>query len=30
MMADLPEGWTDALRHFIRHVPETLDESRRC
>jgi NADH-quinone oxidoreductase subunit D len=26
MMADLPEGWTEALRHFIRTLPETLDE----
>jgi NADH-quinone oxidoreductase subunit D len=26
MMADLPEGWTDALRHFVRTLPKTLDE----
>ena len=26
MMADLPAGWTDALRHFIDTFPKTLDE----
>jgi len=26
MMADLPDGWTDALRHFINTFPKTLDE----
>ncbi len=26
MMADLPAGWTDALRHFVRTLPRTLDE----
>ena len=26
MMADLPAGWTDALRHFIDTLPRTLDE----
>ncbi len=26
MMADLPVGWTDELRHFIDTLPKTLDE----
>ncbi len=26
MMADLPEGWTDDLRHFVDTLPNTLDE----
>ncbi|HEU5209128.1 MAG TPA: NADH-quinone oxidoreductase subunit D, partial [Longimicrobiales bacterium] len=26
MMADLPDGWTDALRHFVNTLPKTLDE----
>src|ERR671924_79718 len=26
MMADLPEGWTDALKRFINELPRTLDE----
>ena len=26
MMADLPVGWVEALRHFIETVPRTLDE----
>ena len=26
MMADLPEGWTDQLRAFLRHFPSVLDE----
>jgi NADH-quinone oxidoreductase subunit D len=26
MMADLPEGWIDALRSFMDRVPNTLDE----
>jgi len=26
MMADLPAGWTDALRHFVDTLPRTLDE----
>ena len=26
MLADLPEGWTDQLRHFLDTFPETLDE----
>ncbi|HWV56521.1 MAG TPA: NADH-quinone oxidoreductase subunit D, partial [Longimicrobiales bacterium] len=26
MMADLPEGWTDELRHFLNTFPRTLDE----
>ena len=26
MMADLPPGWTGALRHFIDTFPKTLDE----
>ncbi|MGH7504798.1 MAG: NADH dehydrogenase (quinone) subunit D [Longimicrobiales bacterium] len=26
MMADLPVGWVDALRHFIDTLPRTLDE----
>jgi NADH-quinone oxidoreductase subunit D len=26
MMADLPEGWTDALRDFLDEFPKTLDE----
>src|SRR5690606_33187732 len=26
MMADLPDGWTDALRHYINPCPKTLDE----
>lgn len=26
MMADLPVGWTDALRHFMNTLPKTLDE----
>lgn len=26
MMADLPAGWTEALRHFIDTFPKTLDE----
>jgi NADH-quinone oxidoreductase subunit D len=27
MMADLPVGWTDALRRFINELPRTLDET---
>jgi NADH-quinone oxidoreductase subunit D len=26
MMADLPAGWTDELRHFIDTLPDTLDQ----
>mgnify|MGYP001248378890 CR=1 FL=1 len=26
MLADLPVGWTDQLRHFLDTFPETLDE----
>jgi len=26
LMADIPDGWTDALRGFIRSFPATLDE----
>jgi NADH-quinone oxidoreductase subunit D len=26
MMADLPPGWIDQLRHFVRTFPRTLDE----
>jgi len=26
MMADLPVGWTDAMRHFVDTLPRTLDE----
>ena len=26
MMADIPEGWLDALEHFIATFPETLEE----
>jgi NADH-quinone oxidoreductase subunit D len=26
MMADLPRGWTDDLRHFLDTFPKTLDE----
>jgi len=26
MAADIPEGWTDQLRHFIRTFPKTVDE----
>jgi NADH-quinone oxidoreductase subunit D len=26
MMADLPEGWTEQLRHFLETFPRTLDE----
>jgi len=26
MMADLPKGWTDELRHFVNTLPNTLDE----
>src|SRR5688572_20892093 len=26
MMADLPPGWIDALRHFVQTLPKTLDE----
>jgi NADH-quinone oxidoreductase subunit D len=26
MMADLPEGWTEALRSFLDGLPKTLDE----
>jgi NADH-quinone oxidoreductase subunit D len=26
MMADLPVGWADALRHFVDTLPRTLDE----
>lgn len=26
MLADLPPGWTDGLRRFIRELPDTLDE----
>jgi NADH-quinone oxidoreductase subunit D len=26
MMADLPDGWTDQLRHFVDTFPRTLDE----
>ncbi|HEX6630358.1 MAG TPA: hypothetical protein VF048_04670, partial [Gemmatimonadaceae bacterium] len=27
MAADIPEGWTDGLRAFIRSLPRTLDET---
>jgi NADH-quinone oxidoreductase subunit D len=27
MMADLPPGWIEALRHFVRTLPKTLDET---
>jgi NADH-quinone oxidoreductase subunit D len=26
MMADLPQGWTEELRHFLNTLPRTLDE----
>ena len=26
MMADLPLGWIDSLRHFVQTLPKTLDE----
>jgi NADH-quinone oxidoreductase subunit D len=26
MMADLPPGWIEALRHFVETLPKTLDE----
>ncbi|MBW3534239.1 MAG: NADH dehydrogenase (quinone) subunit D [Gemmatimonadetes bacterium] len=26
MMADIPEGWIDGLRHFLETFPKTLDE----
>jgi NADH-quinone oxidoreductase subunit D len=26
MMADLPPGWVEALRHFVETLPRTLDE----
>jgi NADH-quinone oxidoreductase subunit D len=26
MAADIPDGWTDQLRHFIRTFPKTVDE----
>src|SRR5215216_287840 len=26
MAADIPDGWMDQLRHFVRHFPKTLDE----
>lgn len=26
MMADLPDGWTDSLRDFVKTFPKTLDE----
>jgi NADH-quinone oxidoreductase subunit D len=26
MAADIPDGWTDQLRHFIRSFPKTVDE----
>ena len=26
MAADIPDGWTDQLRHFVRTFPKTLDE----
>jgi len=26
MMADIPEGWAEAVRHFANTVPNTLDE----
>ncbi len=29
MMADLPEGWTDELRHFLETFPNTLAEVHR-
>jgi NADH-quinone oxidoreductase subunit D len=29
MMADLPEGWVDELRDFLRTFPKTLDEVHR-
>lgn len=29
MAADLPAGWTDGLRAFLRSLPKTLDESDR-
>ncbi|HEU4632053.1 MAG TPA: NADH dehydrogenase (quinone) subunit D [Gemmatimonadaceae bacterium] len=27
MAADIPEGWTDGLRSFLRSLPRTLDET---
>ena len=27
MMADLPPGWIEALRHFVETLPRTLDET---
>jgi NADH-quinone oxidoreductase subunit D len=27
MMADLPPGWIEALRHFVQTLPKTLDET---
>ena len=29
MAADLPDGWTDGLRAFLRSLPKTLDEADR-
>jgi NADH-quinone oxidoreductase subunit D len=29
MMADLPVGWVDELRHFVNTLPKTLDETDR-
>ncbi|MCL7926413.1 MAG: NADH dehydrogenase (quinone) subunit D [marine benthic group bacterium] len=29
MLADLPAGWLEACRDFVRRLPETLDESER-
>ncbi len=26
MAADIPDGWTDKLRHFVRSFPTTIDE----
>jgi NADH-quinone oxidoreductase subunit D len=26
MMADLPEGWAEACRHFVNELPRTIDE----
>jgi NADH-quinone oxidoreductase subunit D len=29
MAADIPDGWTDQLRHFVTHFPKTVDEVHR-
>src|SRR5690606_824611 len=29
MAADIPDGWTDGVRAFVRNFPRTLDEANR-